>query len=69
MVCCRNLRGGAAHGAGSAEERIQVLDVLRGFALFGILVINMWVFRQPWTTWPAGEAIREATTETGERLP
>lgn len=33
------------------EERILVLDVLRGFALFGILVMNMPAFNTPWTSW------------------
>ncbi|RRR72792.1 MAG: DUF418 domain-containing protein [Candidatus Viridilinea halotolerans] len=29
------------------EERIQTLDVLRGFALFGILTVNMYLFSHP----------------------
>jgi uncharacterized protein len=33
------------------EERIVVLDVLRGFALFGILVMNMKAFNMPWSSW------------------
>jgi uncharacterized protein len=33
------------------EERIVVLDVLRGFALFGILVMNMSWFTQPGSAW------------------
>jgi uncharacterized protein len=33
------------------EERIVVLDVLRGFALFGILVMNMPAFNTPWASW------------------
>lgn len=33
------------------EERIVLLDVLRGFALLGILVMNMPAFNMPWTTW------------------
>ncbi len=33
------------------EERIVVLDVLRGFALFGILVMNMWWFTLPASWW------------------
>jgi uncharacterized protein len=31
----------------SAPERIQILDVLRGFALFGILLVNMAFFMHP----------------------
>ena len=30
-----------------ASERIQIIDVLRGFALFGILIVNMEMFSQP----------------------
>jgi uncharacterized protein len=33
------------------EERIVVLDVLRGFALFGILIMNMSWFTTPWPAW------------------
>jgi uncharacterized protein len=29
------------------EERIQVVDILRGFALFGILLVNMAIFSRP----------------------
>lgn len=28
-------------------ERIQIIDILRGFALFGILLVNMAIFSQP----------------------
>ena len=28
-------------------ERIQIIDTLRGFALFGILVVNMAIFSRP----------------------
>jgi uncharacterized protein len=28
-------------------ERIQIIDILRGFALFGILVVNMAIFSRP----------------------
>ena len=31
----------------SAGERVVVADVLRGFALFGILVVNMAAFKYP----------------------
>jgi len=31
----------------AADERIETLDVLRGFALFGILTVNM-----AWFSWP-----------------
>lgn len=41
----------------SDRERIELLDVLRGFALFGILAVNVlafaspidWILRPPWT--------------------
>lgn len=36
-------------------ERIATLDILRGFALLGILVINMPGFAVPWAVWPSGE--------------
>jgi uncharacterized protein len=29
------------------SERIQIVDILRGFALFGILLVNMAIFSQP----------------------
>lgn len=35
-------------------ERIQVIDILRGFALFGILVVNMHYFSQPFLSAVAG---------------
>jgi len=31
-------------------ERIQILDILRGFALFGILLVNMPLFNRPFQT-------------------
>ena len=37
----------AAPGPIAAAERIAVVDVLRGFALFGILVVNMATFKSP----------------------
>ncbi len=40
-------------------ERIQIVDVLRGFALFGILFVNMTVFSRPFQTilFPADPAL------------
>jgi uncharacterized protein len=40
-------------------ERIQIVDILRGFALFGILLVNMAIFSQPFQTilFPAGPAM------------
>lgn len=37
-----------------ASERLQVLDVLRGFALLGILICNMVDFSTPWAANDAG---------------
>lgn len=31
-------------------ERIQIVDILRGFALFGILLVNMALFSRPFQT-------------------
>ncbi len=31
----------------AAKERIEVLDVLRGFAIFGILLVNMAAYNSP----------------------
>jgi uncharacterized protein len=28
-------------------ERVQIVDILRGFALFGILFVNMTIFSRP----------------------
>lgn len=33
-------------------ERIQIIDILRGFALFGILVVNMALFSRPFQSIP-----------------
>src|SRR6185436_18714651 len=36
-------------------ERIQTIDIIRGFALFGVLVVNLTVDNQnvqPWDGWP-----------------
>jgi uncharacterized protein len=38
-------------GATAPEDRIMSLDVLRGFALLGILVINIWLFALPRAGW------------------
>ncbi|UQA60040.1 DUF418 domain-containing protein [Polyangium aurulentum] len=35
----------------SPEERLPLLDVLRGFALLGIIVMNMPSFNLPWGSW------------------
>jgi uncharacterized protein len=37
----------AAAGPIAAAERIEVVDILRGFALFGILLINITAFKAP----------------------
>ena len=44
----------------SPRERIQVLDVLRGFAIFGILVGNIW-----WNSW-AGQPVVLTWTGPGD---
>jgi uncharacterized protein len=42
-----NLPRAADAGPLAPNERIDLLDILRGFALFGILVVNMAVFKSP----------------------
>lgn len=37
-----------AHAPAAPEDRIAAIDALRGFALFGILVVNMSIFSMPW---------------------
>jgi uncharacterized protein len=44
----------------TTDERIQVVDILRGFALFGILLVNMAIFKAPWTP-----GMPSATTQVG----
>jgi uncharacterized protein len=39
---------GSAVGPITSSERIEVVDILRGFALFGILLVNMALFKAPW---------------------
>ena len=36
-------------------ERIAILDILRGFALFGILVMNLPGFNTPWAIYSSGQ--------------
>ena len=38
----------AALSPTALQERIALLDVLRGFAIFGILLVNMATFNSPW---------------------
>jgi uncharacterized protein len=45
------------------EERIVVLDVLRGFALFGILVMNMSAFNRPWSSWAMQPRMFQGTVD------
>jgi uncharacterized protein len=42
---------GGDPGPTDPEDRIRSLDVLRGFALLGILVINIWLFALPMAGW------------------
>ncbi len=46
----------------ASSERIMLLDVLRGFAIFGILMVNMQYFFMPITSMLAGHI---ATTDAG----
>ncbi|WP_448542438.1 DUF418 domain-containing protein [Roseiflexus sp.] len=49
------------------RERIDLLDILRGFALLGILIVNMGVFSFPYiaqiTRTPRGDSALDHTTE------
>jgi uncharacterized protein len=45
----------------SLSERIHLLDMLRGLAIFGILMVNMQVFYQPMTLMMAGYQGSETT--------
>ena len=47
------------------QERIQVVDILRGFALLGILLVNMAIFRAGWA---ATQPVTPATTGMLDRL-
>src|SRR5688572_13296978 len=38
-------------GPVEARERVEIIDILRGFALFGILLVNMAFFTQPFYVW------------------
>lgn len=50
----------AAAGPLPAHERIAIIDILRGFALFGILLVNMALFKAP--------AISQASATTSTSL-
>ena len=41
-----------AMGPVSLAERVNVVDILRGFAIFGILLVNMSGFKAPLWFWP-----------------
>ncbi len=47
----------------AAQERIEVIDVLRGVAIFGILVVNVLYFFNPWYA-----PITTADSTTGEHV-
>ncbi len=48
------------------EQRIEILDVLRGFAIFGILVVNMGGFKSPgFRLGPGGESLWSSTLDHG----
>ena len=50
-----------------ARERIDLLDILRGFALLGILIVNMGIFSFPFiaqfTRTPRGDSVLDHATE------
>ncbi len=53
----------------SPGQRIDMLDVLRGFAIFGILMVNMHIFYQPMTRMLLGYTGTEPLLNiTGEQL-
>lgn len=45
-----------AAGPITADERLQIVDILRGFALFGILLVNMAFFKSSWFVGVVNEA-------------
>lgn len=45
----------AETGPVKPTERIAILDILRGFALFGILVVNLEGFNTAWASYPGGK--------------
>ncbi|MFW5694864.1 MAG: DUF418 domain-containing protein [Alkalispirochaeta sp.] len=47
----------------ASQERVQVIDVLRGAAIFGILVVNVMYFFNPWYA-----PITTADSTTGEHV-
>jgi uncharacterized protein len=48
----------------SAESRIDALDVVRGVALLGILVVNVHLFRRiPYNAWLRGEEVARTTAD------
>jgi uncharacterized protein len=51
----------------AARERIDLLDILRGFALLGILIVNMGIFSFPFiaqiTRTPRGDSTLDHATE------
>ncbi|MEE8606482.1 MAG: DUF418 domain-containing protein [Nitrospiraceae bacterium] len=49
-----------------AKERIEVIDILRGFALFGVILVNTWHFQSESLLWRIGYA--EVWTGTGDHI-
>lgn len=53
---------------GMGPERVRELDALRGFALFGILVVNIWFFADPWTLAGGPNPDRGGAVDTAVRF-
>ncbi len=49
-----------------AKERIETIDILRGFALFGVILVNTWAFQSWSLPWRIGYA--EVWTGTADHI-
>ena len=50
----------------SASNRIETIDILRGFALFGVILVNTWAFQNWFLPWQIGYA--EVWTGTADHI-